>query len=91
MGVSVIVEWKLWLTFETIQTDEVMHGYNDVEVEIDKTMSDKGKISPVIFFSDYMTFYLTSPIYPNLIQIAILTILITAISLVITLRANRKY
>ena len=53
MGVSVIVEWKLWLTFETIQTDEVMHGDIDVEVEIDKTMSDKGKISPVIFFSDY--------------------------------------
>ena len=53
MGVSVIVEWKLWLTFETIQIDEVMHGDIDVEVEIDKTMSDKGKISPVIFFSDY--------------------------------------
>ena len=38
---------------ETIPTDEVMHGDIDVEVEIDKTMSDKGKISPVIFFSDY--------------------------------------
>ena len=48
-----VVEWKLWLTFETIPTDEVMHGDIDVEVEIDKTMSDKGKISPVIFFSDY--------------------------------------